>query len=106
MTLPLSFEATPTTAVCPVCNGTLRQSAGDGPYRQWAAGYRASDNTIACQNCGGQRMFGTPTGFVPLNKTGVPCTHNYSVIQNERYSHVHSCVCLECGDTFELDSGD
>lgn len=91
---------------CPVCAGSLRQSAGDGPYRMWAAGYRADDNSIPCQNCGGQKMFGRPTGSVPARPDGTPCTHTYRVVQHDRYAHVHSCVCTECGDTFELDSGD
>lgn len=92
--------------ICPVCNSSLRQDAGEGVYRAWAAGYRAADNTIPCQNCGGQEMFGEPRGYVRLRADGTPCTHNYSVVQHARYSHVHSLVCSDCGATHELDSGD
>ena len=68
--------------VCPVCNGTGHMPCPDhlrkyGVSNGWY-GYRAEDDTVTCNNCGGQYMYGTPRGEVSLNKNGEPCKHHYS----------------------------
>lgn len=95
-----------TEGICPVCNGTLRSPAGDSPYRALCAGYRASDDTFPCQNCGGQTMLGRPTGRVPLRPDGTPCTHTYRPERAAHRSTLWYYVCTECGHTHEIDSGD
>lgn len=103
-------EIPPGRGECPVCNGTGRVPTPP-EYRKWVntwkgwQGHREDDDCVNCRNCGGQYMYGTPTGWVALNReTGEPCTHSY-VGRNEgrcytRYS------CEYCGDTYHIDSGD
>jgi len=87
--------------VCPICNGAkeVPLTAGELKY-SWN-----KDKTHRnCHNCGGQKMYGTPQGEVRLNKEGVPCTHKY------RSRTVGRCLteytCENCGDRYEIDSGD
>lgn len=91
--------------VCPVCNGTLRQPAF-GTNRQLAAGYDANTDTFPCQNCGGQRMFGKPTGVVPLDRDGNPCHHAYEPQRDPSRSSIWHYTCHKCNDTFLIDTGD
>ncbi len=90
--------------ICPVCNGSGRRPAGDYKYKNVLAGYDRETDTLQCNNCGGQYMFGRPTGQVALNLLGDPCKHNY-ISQN-----VGRCLteykCTECGDRYQIDSGD
>lgn len=88
-------------SMCPVCNGTQRQA-----YTGHAglAGYDKQDQTIPCQNCGGQYMFGTPLGMVRHNVHDQPCTHEYKCISSERCLHTFKCI--HCEDTYQIDSGD
>lgn len=97
-----------TKGICPVCNGTGHKPCPDnlrayGAKNGWY-GYRASDDTVTCDNCGGQYMYGNPSGEVNLNKDGVPCTHEYTSETIGRCYHRH--ICKHCGDTFHIDSGD
>lgn len=89
---------------CPVCSGTTRVPAGDNKYKNVIAGYNKETDTFPCTNCGGQYMWGRPTGEVQLNKDGVPCTHQY-VSKN-----VGRCLteyfCVNCSDRHQIDSGD
>jgi hypothetical protein len=87
--------------VCPICNGAkeVPLTAGELKY-SWN-----KDKTHRnCHNCGGQKMYGAPQGEVRLNKEGVPCTHKY------RSRTVGRCLteytCENCGDRYEIDSGD
>ena len=89
---------------CPVCNGSGRCPAGDAKYKKVIAGYDESTDTFACNNCGGQYMFGRPTGQVPLNILGEPCTHNYTSKTVGRCLTEYTCT--ECGDRYQIDSGD
>ena len=89
---------------CPVCNGTHRVPAGDNKYKHVIAGYDKVTDTFACTNCGGQYMFGSPKGQVRLNKDGVPCTHRYSAKTVGRCLTEYTCS--ECGDRYQIDSGD
>ena len=89
---------------CPVCNGTGRVAAGDYKYKNVVAGYDKDTDTLACSNCGGQYMFGTPRGKVRLNKQGEPCTHLYHSKTVGRC--LTEYVCEHCGDRYQIDSGD
>lgn len=93
----------PDVSTCPVCNGTKRQHY-EGEYKDLVAGFDKATSTIPCQNCGGQYMFGSPTGLVRHNKDNLPCTHSYKGISSKNCLHVSQCI--HCGDTFEIDSGD
>lgn len=92
------------TGVCPVCNGSGRKAAGDYQYKHVIAGYDKDTDTLPCTNCGGQYMFGSPSGKVRLNKDGVPCTHQYVS------KYVGRCLteyfCVWCADKHQIDSGD
>lgn len=95
--------------ICPVCNGTGHMPCPDnlrhyGQINGWF-GYRAEDDTVTCNNCGGQKMFGKPTGKVNLRRdNGQPCVHEYSGTEIGRcYTRY---VCKHCGDTHNIDSGD
>ena len=89
---------------CPVCNGSGRVPAGDNKYKHVIAGYDKATDTFACTNCGGQYMFGRPTGEVRLNRDGVPCKHKYSSKTVGRCLTEYTCS--ECGDRYQIDSGD
>lgn len=90
--------------ICPVCNGTGRMPAGDSKYKHITAGYDQSTDTFACSNCGGQYMFGRPSGKVKLNKEGNPCRHSYVSSNAGRCLTDYNCV--HCGDRYQIDSGD
>ena len=89
---------------CPVCNGTKRIDAGDARYRHVTAGYNKDDNTLPCTNCGGQRMFGEPSGLVHLRTDGTPCTHSYTGRSGGRCYTIYTCQ--HCPDSYSIDSGD
>ncbi len=78
--------------VCPVCNGTLCQPA------------RSGVGTMACQNCGGQGMYGSPKGEVPLRPDGTPCKHEYKGVERGRCYTVYTCI--HCNHRYDIDSGD
>ena len=93
---------------CPVCDGTAHMPCPDhlrkyGVEYGWY-GYRACDDTVDCTNCGGQYMFGAPTGQVPVNKDGVGCTHSYTSMNVGRCLTQYTCT--HCGDRYQIDSGD
>jgi hypothetical protein len=90
--------------ICPVCNGTGRKPAGDYKYKHITSGYDAATDTLACTNCGGQRMYGRPTGRVRANKEGLPCTHSYTSKTVGRCLTEYTCI--HCGDSYQIDSGD
>ena len=75
---------------CPVCNGTGR------------AVYFNSERE--CRNCGGQSMFGTPLGYVPLRNDGSPCKHEYDARNAGRCYTVYTCK--HCNYSYDIDSGD
>ena len=93
-----------TKGTCPVCNGSKRVPAGDSKYKSVIAGYDKETDTFECRNCGGQYMFGRPTGEVRINKEGVPCTHVYQSKTVGRCLTEYTCV--HCDERFEIDSGD
>lgn len=68
--------------VCPKCNG----------------------NKTNCDNCGGQYMYASPKGEVPLRPDGTPCLHEYSFIKTGRCLTKYTCG--HCHDSFTIDSGD
>ena len=75
---------------CPVCNGTGVVTASNG-------------RTDECRNCGGQKMFGTPTGMVNLREDGTPCKHQYE--RSEIGRCLTKYVCIHCKDSYTIDSG-
>jgi hypothetical protein len=91
---------------CPVCNGTKRipVSASAESYKDIIAGYDKVTDTFACNNCGGQYMYGKSTGLVKLREDGTPCQHEYT---GKTVSNCyHRYVCKHCGDMHHIDSGD
>lgn len=92
--------------VCPVCNGSGRVPvpASQQRYKHVIAGYDKDTDTFDCTNCGGQYMFGSPRGQVRLNREGAPCTHSYSGQTIGRCLTEYTCS--ECGDSYQIDSGD
>lgn len=89
---------------CPVCNGTGRVPAGDRRYKDVLASYDKETDTLSCRNCGGQYMYGKGTGKVPLDKEGNPCTHKYTGRNVGRC--LTEYICDNCGDRYQIDSGD
>lgn len=57
-----------------------------------------------CNNCGGQKMYGRGTGQVRLNQRNEPCVHKYSSRTVGRCLTAYTCS--ECGDNYQIDSGD
>jgi uncharacterized protein YbaR (Trm112 family) len=92
--------------VCPVCNGSGRVAVPEHQqrYKTVYAGYDADTDTLGCTNCGGQYMYGRPTGEVRLNRAGEPCRHSYTSKTVGRCLTAYTCS--ECGDHYEIDSGD
>lgn len=90
--------------ICPVCNGSGRRPAGDYRYKHITAGYDAESDTLSCNNCGGQTMFGKPTGQVPLREDGTPCKHEFKGVSIGRCLTRYTCV--HCVSSYEIDSGD
>lgn len=91
---------------CPVCNGSGRVpvSPEQERYKHVYAGYDKDTDTLRCTNCGGQYMFGQPTGEVRLNKEGNPCKHSYTSKTVGRCLTEYTCE--HCGDRYQIDSGD
>ena len=93
---------------CPVCNGTTRKPCPDnlreyGQKNGWY-GYDKADNTVTCDNCGGQTMYGKPTGVTYLRKDGTPCKHEYK--SEKRGNCYYKYTCIHCGYAYDIDSGD
>ncbi len=92
--------------VCPVCNGTCRVKVPESMerYKNVIAGYDKESDTLACNNCGAQTMYGRATGEARLRKDGTPCKHEYTS------TNVGRCLtrytCKHCDSSYEIDSGD
>jgi hypothetical protein len=86
---------------CPVCNGSgkVPLTADELKYS-----WNKDKTERECSNCGGQKMYGRGTGKVRLNKNGEPCTHKYTRRTIGRCLTEYTCS--ECGDRYEIDSGD
>lgn len=94
--------------ICPVCNGSHRMATPDR-IRDYAEkygwyGYSKEDDKCDCTNCGGQTMYGRPTGQVPLREDGTPCTHSYQSATIGRCLTRYTCV--HCKSYYDIDSGD
>jgi uncharacterized protein YbaR (Trm112 family) len=89
---------------CPICNGSGRRPAGNDRYKKLYSGYNEETDTLMCNNCGGQYMFGIPKGVVKHNQNGEPCTHSYTSQTVGRCLTQYTCQ--HCGDTYQIDSGD
>ena len=88
--------------ICPVCNGSTRTPAKENPYKHVVAGYDSETDTFPCFNCGGQKMFGKPTGEVPLRSDGTPCRHEYEGEVRGRGYIVYTCK--HRGHRYDIDS--
>ena len=87
--------------VCPKCNGTrvIPLSPEEKKYS-----WNQFKIDQPCDNCGGQFMYGTPSGVVPLRKdTGEPCLHEYTSVGSGRGYTKYTC--RHCGLTYGIDSG-
>lgn len=80
------------TGTCPVCNGAKEVA---NPHRP---------GVTPCQNCGGQTMFGKPSGVVPLRPDGNPCKHSFCSTGGSRNYTKYACP--HCGSSYSIDSGD
>ena len=91
--------------VCPVCDGTMRMPAGDWPqhWKKHTTGYDEATDTLNCNNCGAQTMYGQPTGQVLLRPDGTPCKHEYNAESVGRCLSRYTCK--HCSHTYEIDSG-
>jgi len=91
---------------CPVCNGSGRVALSDRDrkYAPNLYGYDKETDTVPCRNCGGQTMYGEPTGKVLLRPDGTPCVHEYVGVQRGRCYTVYTCK--HCGSSYDIDSGD
>lgn len=97
-----------TLGTCPACNGTGHMPCPDylrgyGQKNGWY-GYRAEDDTVTCTNCGGQTMYGRPSGQVLLRADGTPCLHEYTSRTVGRCLTEYTCK--HCGSSYQIDSGD
>lgn len=93
--------------VCPVCKGTCRMPVPESSqkYKHIISGYDKETDTFACNNCGGQYMYGKPTGLAPFRLDGeTPCTHQYKSENAGRCLTRYTCV--HCADKYDIDSGD
>lgn len=90
--------------ICPVCSGSGRRSADGVSAKTVYAGYDKETDTLPCNNCGGQTMYGRPTGEVSLRKDGTPCKHEYNSTNVGRCLTRYNCV--HCTFSFNIDSGD
>lgn len=91
---------------CPVCNGSGRVPVPEHQqrYKHVYAGYDADTDTLGCTNCGGQYMYGRPSGQVPLRPDGTPCVHEYTSQTVGRCLTEYTC--RHCGSRHQIDSGD
>ena len=91
--------------ICPVCDGSKRMPyVGEERWKSVIAGYNKETNSLPCNNCGGQTMFGSPSGKVPLRKDGTPCNHEYESKTIGRCLTRYSCK--HCSSSHDIDSGD
>lgn len=93
-------------ATCPKCNGSGRRPC---PYLQSLkfrlATFDPKDNTLACDNCGGQTMSLRATGATRVDPaTGLGCLHSYVGRNAGRCYTVYTCS--KCGDRYDIDSSD
>jgi len=100
VTLPVGM------AVCPKCNGSTRRAAPEDARRWRFATYRDSDDTLACDNCGGQSMNLTATGYTSVDPaTGLGCLHEFRGENAGRCYTIYTCT-RGCGVRFDIDSSD
>lgn len=87
--------------ICPVCNGNKIL-----PLTEKEKSYTWNKNKThrACDNCGGQTMFGVATGEVNLRENGEPCKHEYTGVTLRNCYHRYTCK--HCNYKFDIDSGD
>lgn len=67
-------------------------------------GYDKKDDCVDCTNCGGQTMYGIPTGKSFLRKDGTPCVHEYTGVSGGRCYTIYTCK--HCDYRYDIDSSD
>lgn len=92
------------TGICPVCNGTTRRNAKNVNSKTVYADYDPETDTLPCNNCGGQTMYGKPSGRTPLRDDGTPCIHEYNARSVARHHTIYTCK--HCNYVYNIDSGD
>lgn len=88
---------------CPKCNGTGIMPLSPSQLElNW---YKSQGQTTTkCNNCGGQFMYGEPTGLVNANRDGEACLHNY--VGHKAGRCLTEYVCTKCSSSYQIDSGD
>ena len=88
--------------ICPCCNGTgLRELSVQEQSYSWNKGATQGK----CLNCGGQTMSGKAKGYTKTDpSTGKGCKHTYTKKNAGQCYHIYTCS--ECGDKYDIDSGD
>lgn len=102
----LQARRTPDEATCPVCVGTLRIPIPEAS-RKWVdilGGYDVTTDTLPCNNCGAQHMFGVSMGKVfTRNVTSEACVHEYTGTKIGNCLYQYDCI--HCPETYVIDSG-
>ena len=86
---------------CPVCKGFGKLPLEESEKRY---SWNKDRTHKECCNCGGQYMYGKGHGTVQMNKNGEPCTHKYTGRTVGRCLTEYTCS--DCGDRYQIDSGD
>jgi uncharacterized protein YbaR (Trm112 family) len=93
-------------AVCPCCKGTKRVPLLEEQrrYAHVMAGYDKETDTLTCNNCGGQTMFGQSIGYSkkrnPEDIEG--CKHEFSGRNAGRCYTIYTCK--HCNSSYDIDS--
>jgi len=97
----MDFKMRDGYGICPVCNGTCYVNLTE---QEKTYSWNKDKTNRPCHNCGGQYMYSTAKGEVRLNTDGVPCTHEYTSTNDGRC--LTGYTCKNCGDRYQIDSGD
>lgn len=93
--------------VCPKCKGTKRRPLPENMrrYAPHLATYDGATDTLACDNCGGQTMSLTATGYTkksnPHDTEG--CLHKFAGRNAGNCYTIYTCKF--CGQSYDIDSG-
>lgn len=94
--------------ICPKCQGTGRREVPEHArrYVNVIAGYDKETDTLACDNCGGQTMFGRAMGYTKkrIETDSEGCSHEYVGRNAGRCYTIYTCK--HCSSTYDIDSSD
>lgn len=94
-------------AVCPKCHGSCRIPVPpeQQQYKHLYSAYDKATDTLECDNCGGQTMYGKAKGYTKIDhNTGEGCLHTFRGEKRGNCYHVYTCT--KCGSSYDIDSGD